>query len=394
MQTTQLIEKEKKKTQNVQSLVNNTNNQNSLLKQHYGNNNQSDLQKFYGKNSNTNVSLLSNTVPTNVNTHSVNNAAPTATAPSKTNALDTWYNNAIKLNEQNRTAELEENYVRQQLMEKYLPQDMKVNGLSGSGLAELYKQKTNTDYMNNRATINANYNNSNQSLLENYANRKQQIEDEENAERKAEEEQNILDWYERMSGNISVKAAELQNEDGKLSEDDYNSLYKYIEDNKGNINSHYEGLLKNYLDTYKMNEEQLSKYNSAKKLESDIEYISKTYTGIDTSNPIKVEDAGVTSFGTKYNDAGTGKGSQDVWVAKIINMAKNNQLKNGDLVDFDYGKSQDKGNSVYMYYNGSFYKTNKTRDDANIYVDKKGVEHNTRNTGYISAGGGGSFGGR
>jgi len=349
--------------------VNNTNNQNSLLKQHYGNNNQSDLQKFYGKNSNTNVSLLSNTVPTNVNTSSVNIAAPTATAPSKTNALDTWYNNAIKLNEQNRNAELEQNYVRQQLIEKYLPQDLKAQGLSGSGLAELYKQKANTDYMNNRATINANYNNSNQSLLENYTNKKQQIEDEENAERKAEEEQNILDWYERMSGNISVKAAELQNEDGKLSENDYNSLYKYIEDNKGNINSHYEGLLKNYLDTYKMNEEQLSKYNSAKQLESDIEYISKTYTGIDTSNPIKVEDAGVTSFGTKYNDAGTGKGSQDAYVSSVLSKLKRKQFKNGIFIDFDYGKSQDKGNSVYFYYNGYLYKTNRTRKDANFFHD-------------------------
>lgn len=356
--------------------MNNTNNQNSLLKQHYGNNNQSDLQKFYGKNSNTNVSLLSNTVPTNVNTSSVNNVAPTATAPSKTNALDTWYNNAIKLNEQNRNAELEENYVRQQLMEKYLPQDMKLNGLSGSGLAELYKQKTNTDYMNNRALINSNYNNSNQSLLENYTNQKLAQEEKEQTEK----EQNILDWYTRMHDGLTTKIDALEDEEtGKLSEENYNSLYKYIEDNKGNLNSHYEGLLKNYLDDYKMSEEQIAKYNEQKSKEEseknknnelgieqmdEEEYLESIKENVPNKEFDKVlnKNAGIkgqdfdalwesidnlTIFGSKNGKAGN-------LVKKISYAASKGQLINGDIIDFNYGL----GTTSYLYYNGKFYRTN------------------------------------
>ena len=347
--------------------MNNTNNQNSLLKQHYGNNNQSDLQKFYGKNSNTNVSLLSNTIPTNVNTSSVNNAAPTATAPSKTNALDTWYNNAIKLNEQNRNAELEQNYVRQQLIEKYLPQDLKAQGLSGSGLAELYKQKANTDYMNNRATINANYNNSNQSLLENYTNKKQNIEDAENAERKAEEEQNVLDWYTRMSGSIDAKIAELIDEKtGKLSEENYNSLYKYIEDNKGNINSNYEGLLKNYLDEYKMNEEEIKESHSNKFFEDNYAGFVETENAIDISTPSKASEAMDSSIEAMY--------------LYLYQQAFN--LKDGDILQTGLLKSD-----KYLYYNGLFYKLkNGTNKNATYTFDDLQLGH--------KGGGGGSFGGR
>ena len=279
--STILTEEEKKKKLNNQSLANN--NQTNLLKQHYGNNNQTDLQKFYGKNSNTNVSLLSNTVPTNVNATSTNNIAPTTTTPSKSDAFDEWYSKAVQRNEQNRAAELEQNYVKQQLMEKYMPQDMKVNGLSGSGLAELYKQKSNTDYMNNRALINSNYNDSNQSLLENYTNQKLAQEEKE----QAESDQNILDWYTRMHDSLTSKIDELRDEEtNKLTEDTYNQLYKYIEDNKVNINSHYENLLKNYINDYKMSDKEFEEYKAKKnekekiaqeKFEQQIEQEYKDY---------------------------------------------------------------------------------------------------------------------
>lgn len=370
------IAEEKKKIQNVKSLVND--NQSNLLKQYYGNNNQTDLQKFYGKNSSENTMLLNNIVPSNDS-----NNIPT-TPTSKSDAVDEWYNKAVQRNEQNRAAELEQNYVRQQLMEKYLPQDMKANGLSGSGLAELYKQKSNTDYMNNRALINSNYNDSNQSLLENYTNKKQAIADEEKAEEatkiakeEATQEQNILDWYTRMSGSIDAKIAELIDEEtGKLSEEGYNSLYKYIEDNKGNINSHYEGLLKNYLDDYKMNEEQISKYNEQKlleekqaKLSEDIEKISELFGDNYTGSYVDLENATISSFGKHL---GTGKGGkQDKYILKVIELARQGKFQNGDLIDFNYGSNLG-SDGIYAYYNGRFYeikhadKTHAKYDEDNL----------------------------
>lgn len=359
-----LTEEEKKKRLNTNPLVNNnTNNQTNLLKQHYGNNNQTDLQKFYGKNSNTNVSLLSNTVPTNVNVSSSNNNVPTTTTPSKSSIVDNWYNNAIQRNEQNRNAELEQNYVKQQLMEKYLPQDMKVNGLSGSGLAELYKQKAKTDYMNNRATINANYNDSNQSLFENYTNKKLEIADAE----KAESDQNILDWYTRMHDGLTTKIDEFRDEEtGKLSEEDYNSLYKYIEDNKGNINNHYESLLKNYLDEYKMNEEQIAEYNSKQVFEDNYAGLVENTEGLDISTPAKASKAIDDNSDAAY----------------LYAYQQYFDLKDGDILQTGLKKSD-----KYIYYNGKFYKLIDGINKNATYT----LNDFPKNTG---GGGGSSFGGR
>lgn len=319
-----LTEEEKKKL-NAQHLVNNkADNQTNLLKQHYGNNNPTDLQKFYSKKNSANTMLLNNT-------SNDSNNIPTSPV-SKSDAVDEWYNKAVQRNEQNRNVELEQNYVKQQLMEKYLPQDMKVNGLTGSGLAELYKQKSNTDYMNNRALINSNYNDSNHSLLENYTNKKQEIADIE----KAENDQNILDWYTRMTGSIDAKIAELVDEEtGKLSEEDYNSLYKYIEDNKGNINSHYEGLLKNYLNEYKMDEKQLSEYNSKQFFNDNYAGLVENENGIDISTPAKAKEALVNNPDTAY----------------LYTYQQYFDLKDGDILETGLKK----GNK-YIYYNGKFYK--------------------------------------
>lgn len=169
-------------------------------------------------------------------------------------------------------------------------------------------------------------------------------------------------------------------ETGKLSEENYNLLYKYIEDNKGNLNSHYEGLLKNYLDDYKMSEEEITKYNEQKAKEENIgidveskssgddeKYINKNYVGVDTSNYIDLEDAGIATFG-EYS--GTGKGTeQDAWVAYVLEMANSGKLNNGDLIDFNYGYNSSANGSTYMYYNGRFYKTNKKAKDANVQGD-------------------------
>lgn len=358
--------------------------------------------------------------------------------------------------EKNRQKELEEAYVSQELMNKYLNQNLENQGLTGSGIAELYRQQANTDYMNSRANVNSDFASKQQDLYNQYFAAKKEEEDianakleqekkdaqaKEEAELKAKQD-SIFNMYIN-DVNTSINGYKYIDDDrwqelydsfdwNAIGEDNAALLQEYLERKKGTTSQRQDKWYKEdsnkwiadkiteidgqYGD-YRLDSSQMdSLMEYAKEVkqnmsdsqwndfigtleqyrQTDEDYIAKTYSGVDVASYIDAKDAGVTSFGTKYNDAGTGKGSQDAWVSKIINMVQKNQLQNGDLVDFDYGETQDKGNSVYMYYNGKFYKTNKTRDDANIYVDKKGKEHNPRlvERSINSAGGGGSFGGR
>lgn len=188
--------------------------------------------------------------------------------------LKDYYGSAQSSLEQNRQKQLEEAYVNNQLINKYFSESMAKQGLANTGIAELYKQKANNDYRNERANINSNYENNQLNLLENYYAKQKAEENEAQAKadsEKSENDQNILDWYTQLSGNIQAKIEELLDEEtGKLSKEDYNSLYKYIEDNKENISSHYENLLKNYLDYYKMSDKEIEKYEAKKMGEEKI----------------------------------------------------------------------------------------------------------------------------
>ena len=52
--------------------------------------------------------------------------------------------------------------------------------------------------------------------------------------------------------------------------------------------------------------------------------------------------------------------NQEDWINKVLDAAKNGQIANGTIVDFDY----DAGGENYMYYNGNWYKTSDENDDT------------------------------
>jgi hypothetical protein len=327
-----------------------------------------------------------------------------AMSEKKQTSLDEWYKSNNEQLEKNRQKQLEETYINKELMAKYLGQDMKVSGLSDSGIAELYKQKSNTDYMNNRAQVNSNYEAQQQSLSNQYFAAKKEEEDIANAkleqekkEAQLKEDADKAKQESELKYNQSIYDAYLDTDysnmfsqydsdkDGKLTKEQADLMKEYITNNYTDkasqiaIELYLKGL-DNSIETEDeavfrdvFEKEQAESMDAIRKdveIQADKEYISKNISGVDTNDYIIAKDAGVLSFGSKYNDAGTGKGSQDKWINYIINAANNGQLKNGIYVDFDFGGTQDKGNSIYLYYNGVFYKTNKMRDVTNDIFDK------------------------
>lgn len=183
--------------------------------------------------------------------------------------LDEWLNSNKSTLETNRQRDLEDNYTQQQLMNKYLAQDMKVSGLNGSGLGELYKQQRNVDYMNNRANINQGYAQQEQDLLNQYY-----------AEKKAKDEEEQQAWYETIYGDgglASQKISELDDDgDGKLTDEQMKDLQMYLDGYNGKINPNDAERAGIAIDLYRMTDADIRAYEQAqidayKKLEQETE---------------------------------------------------------------------------------------------------------------------------
>ena len=363
----------------------------------------------------------------------------------KQTSLDEWYKSNNEQLEKNRQKQLEETYINKELMAKYLGQDMKVSGLSDSGIAELYKQKSNTDYMNNRAQVNSNYEAQQQSLSNQYFAAKKEEEDIANAkleqekkeaQAKLEKEQNdmfqmyvnkvdnSLNQYGYLDDEVKSQLSEYFNRDsigehysslldeymngytpnaeqkayieeqeaakeyvpyyddeankftdgiygmldenGKITQEEATELYKKLEENRklvgeDNYMAIYRGI-KEMTETTEEANKRVEKETAVKNVNKRAEI--ERLGGIESHNGISVDAANSNSFGSYKS----GK-DQTNWVNEVINRAKNGKLKNGDLIDFNYGANASSAGSVYLYYDGKFYKTNKRASEANIQSD-------------------------
>lgn len=266
------------------------------------------------------------TLPYRPNTSSAT-AGDTSTANNNSVTLKDYYGSAQSSLEQNRQKQLEEAYVNNQLINKYFPESMAKQGLANTGIEELYKQKANNDYRNERATINSNFENNQLNLLENYYTKQKADEEAFKQEQKTEEEkknQDILDWYSRIQSSLTDKITKNMDDDGVIDDSVYDSLYKYIDDNKSHLNDHYSDLLKNYLSDYKMSDEQRKK---KKDEEEKLAQIEATKNNANSQKEIDEREIYKSLHGY-YPDA-------SLW-EKIKNY-----IKSSKLMPWNYGKKDD-----------------------------------------------------
>lgn len=357
-------------------------------------------------------------------------------------SLDEWYKTNNNQLEKNKQKQLEETYVNNELMNKYLNQNLESQGLADSGIAELYRQQANTDYMNSRANVNSDYASKQQDLYNQYFTAKKEEEDianakleqeKKDAQAKLEKEQN--DMFQMYAEKIGASLDEY----GYLSDNVKNELNAYF--NRDSIGEHYSNLLDEYMNLYTPNEEQkayIAEQEEAKKYipyyeEEANKFVDGIYGLLDENGKITQEEAtelykkleenrkavgednymeiyrgikemtetteetnkrveketavknvnkraeieklgaiesynGISADTANSNSFGSYKDGKDQtnWVNEVINRAKNGKLKNGDLIDFNYGANASSTGSVYLYYDGKFYKTNKRASEANV----------------------------
>ena len=341
------------------------------------------------------------------------------------------YNTAKQMLAKNTQQQYETAYVNQQLMDKYLKQNLAQQGLADSGIANLYAQQNNTNYMNQRADIAKTNMLAEQELYDKYTQDVQKRED---------------DIYNLAIGKIDKSL----NNNGYLSDSSRIELEDYF---KGlGLSEDRTGLLNQYMDMYKPTEEQIKiaeyapyydyeaekfykdvtknigsngKITSEKaeqlltQLDSVRDQIGEAYYkdykasimsltetnedikknqsdqettkiqnknkvlqkyGVDTTDRRNIVDMNSINSrdGSGYEQFGefANSGMQRNWIKEVINKAKNNEIKDGTLIDMNYGVNATGKGDVWVYYDGKFYKTNRHTKEADMHASgfaEKGI---------------------
>lgn len=406
----------------VDSTIQETNNSNFIE------GNLNDLYKKYFQNTQYKLGDSFDSVKTNMSAEDYDISQKLLNYYIQQNSLTDQYDYSNKVIEQERDKALQENSIAKQKAMKYLPEYLKLQGIGGLGLSESSVVSLNNDFVNNRNTINSNANAQKADLLKNYQLDMNSLNqnaledtgditekyrtDNENAEleryntyidmlknKEFATSDDVDQWFEGIKGSISedresiisgmvdnykdnlakddstknlanaraildTKVAGLMDYNGKISQASKSSLYDYIESNyKDKLSTADYETLKAYIEQYSSTtEEEEQQIN-------DQSYVMNNYgiTSEGLQGAIALQDAGVTSFGA-FKGSGNGN-SQDELISNILEWARRGNIKNGDVIDFNYGK----GTNNYLYYNGYFYPTTIKANDQSNLMNKYGL---------------------
>lgn len=189
----------------------------------------------------------------------------------KESALDAIYNENKAYLQKQKQLQMEDAYVNQELMNKYLNESLAQQGLDKSGVANLYRQQLNTDYMNTRANIANRYDQDQLELLNQY-----------NADKKTEQDKFQKQMYDMYTNKIASSVNDYE----FIDDDTLAALNQYITDNADKFGSDYQSLLQTQLDLYKGNEEQINAYNQG----NYEAYLNDVYSQIGDAQSIADED--------------------------------------------------------------------------------------------------------
>ena len=153
-------------------------------------------------------------------------------------SLDEWYNTNQQNIERQAQQQYEDAYVNRELMNKYLNQNLASQGLADTGIANLYAQQANTDYMNQRANIANAQQEAETNLFNQYY-----------AKKEAEEDSNQQNIY-----NLGLRKVDNALTDGYLTDETRSELEQYF--GGLGLNNTYTNLINQYMDSYALTGEQ------------------------------------------------------------------------------------------------------------------------------------------
>lgn len=321
------------------------------------------------------------------------------------NNLQNIYDSAVANMDKNLQTDQRTAYFNNEKLMKYLPNNLKVQGLQGNvGAMNQAYIDANNSYQTNLNALTQNYNQTKTNMLNDYntnvlkidesvrqeqnQNNKywQDVQNALEAEKRAntredkliaderaredkliadentrEDSANLLNYASQLIGDFASTLT--PDENGKYSAEDIQKIKSFVEEN--NL---YEGLSdndKNMLDMaiagfIQMDYTEQFEYDTNKQSTSAKDKAVNQYGVSNDAEQINSANANVYSFG-KHN--GTGKGTeQDSYVNDILSLADSGQIPNGKVIDFNYGAGK---SSNYIFIDGYWFKTDKKADYNN-----------------------------
>lgn len=306
----------------------------------------------------------------------------------KKSLLEETYGTALKSLEDAQKQEQRTAYFEKEKLMKYLPQNLKMQGLGGLGVSGQEYIDANNSYANQLANINRNYNAQKQDLSVTKTNSVSEIEDwlsQKKESNKSEWQQELANRYnnennvfESLKETLNSKFSEYdKNLDGKHSESEYNAFKEYAEKLYG------EG---GYTDQRRKEfEAYLGSKNIGVISDSEADrnnMLTGTYgvsvEDAETGAGIENSTAGILDFGD-FAGSSRKNSKQSKHVQSIIDMAKAGMVKNGDVYNFNYGAGSA---SNFVYYDGKWYKTNLSSSVKDKEVATQGKYAQSGGIGY------------
>lgn len=264
------------------------------------------------------------------------------------------YNESLKSNNDTANKAYQNADILNQKLSKYIPNYVASQGING-GLAQSYQNKANLDVQNMYAQVSSDMQTLNQQAKENYdskiennmdaynqalsTGRAQSLNDYNTALQDILNNENLADGQKKEQiNNLWDSYADVLGEYKGQAETETMRYYKELADEQPepslNISSSGD------INTIKFNDDISVKYDTTK--------------GYDLKGYSTPDDL-VALVSTGYNDK-----NQQAYAKNLAKDILNNKLKNGDLIEWNYGAKSSGDKSVWVYIDGKLYET--TRD--------------------------------
>lgn len=358
----------------------------------------------------------------------------TKQADSSLNQLEKYYNLSSDALDKNKRQSQQNASITLDKLKKYLPTQIKAQGLGGLGVSESTILQAYNDYASDMGTIDSEYQKNKTELEQNYQDNRRGVESERDSAistanntydasmatlgeskaqalsdlQKAYASDDLKAWqtakdsvsniFEKYKEQYNEKMAELYNNesvnlenmyqsmlstsDGKISQEDYNTLATYVEKIGNELGEDYKKLLESTLNGYAISirstdeqslidkESLIDKWRNGV---SDGFIVHSSYGGgfsVNNGMKVKIKDGdqgmSLEAFAKKAEKSGkeglnSGEagmfGGEKKGSKAIAKLAKEGKLTNGTIVDTNVGK----GSKYWVYLNGYFYRIELTQ---------------------------------
>lgn len=292
---------------------------------------------------------------------------------------------ALDANEQNRANTMRENAVMTERAKEYAERRAIMNGTASAGVSQTAMIDLMAQMANARADAQASYDNQERTIVQDYLDALNDAQvSRDNVIMTAQGNANAVasdmavKRAERSETKREGKVTDVENaladyDVGNITFEELKNVYENSQDvldseeNKGIINEYLEILDSQEKESsFFGNETSAGTGDNVGELSADNKgLIADDLKVTDISASIGPKEISLDSINALLDVDGAGDGDeQDAWVNEVITEIKNGQIKDGTIIDMNYGSigGQNKGN-YFVYKNGKLYQSDWTYDE-------------------------------